>query len=161
MNFQKSAKTTTNQSLRHYSYESMTLQLDPCLFLNSDSRSLVANQNRGGAGGRRCSRFWPEEGSPTALEWCGSISITGRIHRCPWLGPRWPEVARPRAPVAKPTASPAAGRSGDAWSERACARGGARQGEGGGVCSRGCGGVPKRERQRWSKLQLGHGERVL
>jgi hypothetical protein len=90
------------------------------------------------------SRLRSEEGSLAALERCGSISITGRIHRCSWLGPRWPDVAQPRAWVAKPAASPVVGRPSDAWSGRACARGGARQGECGGVCGYGRGGLERR-----------------
>ena len=41
MNFQSSCKIITNQSLRHYSHESMTLQIGPSLSSNSSTKSLT------------------------------------------------------------------------------------------------------------------------
>ena len=40
MNFQSSCKIITNQSLRHYSHESLTSQLGPPLFLNLSAKSI-------------------------------------------------------------------------------------------------------------------------
>ena len=66
------------------------------------------------------------EGSPPAGKMRGSIPITRRTQRCPWLGPRWLEVARPHASVAMPVAPPAAGRFGDHGGHKRCAGGVAR-----------------------------------
>jgi hypothetical protein len=81
-----------------------------------------------------------------------STAVTWHTHRWSQLGRWWPVASRPRATAAKPAASPAAGRSGDAWPGRVCARGGARQGECGGVCGCGRGGLERRNVSGSSEL---------
>jgi hypothetical protein len=43
-----------------------------------------------------------------------SIPITRHTHRCPWLGLRWLEVARPCASTSRPATPPAVGHSDEA-----------------------------------------------
>ena len=70
------------------------------------------------------------EGSPEAGKMRGSIPNTRRTHRCPWLGPRWLEVARPHAPAAITAAPPAAGRFGDHGGQERGAGGADQAGDG-------------------------------
>jgi hypothetical protein len=81
--------------------------------------------------------------------------VTWHTHQWSQLGRWWPMASRPRAPAAKPAASPAAGRSGD---ERPQAKGagGAARGEGDGpvVC---LGRGRPEARERGGGSELGHG----
>ena len=50
--FQSLQLEITKESLKHYSYESLSIQITPWTFLNFNPRSLAGVWNRGGAGGR-------------------------------------------------------------------------------------------------------------
>jgi hypothetical protein len=96
MNFQKSAKTTTTRSFRYYSYESMTLQLGPCLESNSCMQSLTGNKT-GRSSGARCFGRW----GPCRRRGSGGGAPGSRRERVGLLlsargGLCWPGHASPR-----------------------------------------------------------------
>jgi hypothetical protein len=93
MNFQNSNKSSTNRSSWHYSPESRTSQLDPCLVSNSNARSLARTENRGSSSELVVSTVGCVS---VATEWRGSFLGLMRIWWCPPLGRRWPAEAWPR-----------------------------------------------------------------
>ena len=99
MNFQSSCKIITNQSLRHYSYESMTLQIGPSLSSNSCAKSLTGFKAEEAIGG---SRRWPEEACRRRWSGGGPLGVphapAGGLG-WPRGGPRWTGHAHRRSEV--------------------------------------------------------------